>query len=191
MLNIKKVDSLPRTVQSGDTLLLSTSDGKIRLDDGTNSYPLGGGDSSQSDSPYGNKTPGGIDYVGRYNIPRSRKHPYCKGYNYAGSFDYDTENEVEVYYTFTDSQKSGIKFYTRPYTSHDAPTQLCEFNNEYSLNSSLGTSSYSHYIVIWDNKIVCVTAQYPMGNGTTTYPRCQNWHVSVSTISPSGVYSTL
>ena len=42
MLNIKKVDSLPAEVQRSDTLLLSTSDGKIRLDDGTNSYPLGG-----------------------------------------------------------------------------------------------------------------------------------------------------
>lgn len=43
MLNIKKVDSLPAEVQGSDTLLLSTSDGKIRLDDGTSSYPLGGG----------------------------------------------------------------------------------------------------------------------------------------------------
>lgn len=198
MLNIKKVDSLPAEVQRSDTLLLSTSDGKIRLDDGTNSYPLGGGggDSSSSDSPYGNKTPGGIDYLGRYDIPFSRRHPNIDGYTFAG-YGYNdpslTEPSHEVFYNEGmdaggGSSNSVVKIYTRNYKSEDTPTLIVTFNSDglYSTASNLNWYYSINCVYANVDTIYLLKLSIPAGSGTSSNPAAKNWHLAVFQISLTG-----
>ena len=196
MLNIKKVDSLPAEVQRSDTLLLSTSDGKIRLDDGTNSYPLGGGDSSSSDSPYGNKTPGGIDYLGRYDIPFSRRHPNIDGYTFAG-YGYDdpslTEPSHEVFYNEGmdaggGSSNSVVKIYTRNYKSEDTPTLIVTFDSDglYSTSSNLNWYYSINCVYVNVDTIYLLKLSYPGGDGTASNRHTKHWHLAVFQITLTG-----
>lgn len=158
--------------------------------------PSGGGGDSGNDSPYGNKTPGGIDYVGRYDIPFRRRHPNIDGYTFAGYAYNDpslTEPSHEVFYNEGmdaggSSSDALVKIYVRPYKSEDTPTQIASFDADQLYTTASNLNWYYSINRVYTNvdTIYLLKLSYPAGSGTSSNPHINHWHLAVYQITLTG-----
>lgn len=161
--------------------------------------PWGGDNSSSSDSPYGNKTPGGIDYVGRYDIPISRYTPYVEGYNFAGYLNEGVVGVVPTEVFWKEGMAAGgssgnetVTIYTRAFQSNLEPSLICTMDSEsyYGLSDGVNGRKNINNVVTYNDKIYLVWVVSAYGGTGNTIPN-KNWRVGVFSITAEGSYSSV